>query len=67
MTYRMGNDDFVKYLECISHLDFIGAKAHLAMLYSGQQPSILPYPHRMDMLSTLFIYQNQNSDKKLSL
>ncbi len=61
-----GHDDFVKYLECISHLDFIGAKAHLALLYSGQQPSILPYPHIewTHAVHPLLFIKNQNSDKK---
>lgn len=38
-----GHDAFIDYQSAISYLDFVGAKAHLAMTYHGEMPEIKPY------------------------
>lgn len=39
-----GQNDFDAYLMLVAHLDFVGAKAQLALLYNGERPKVLPTP-----------------------
>lgn len=60
-----GHDLFVKYLECISYIDFVSAKAELAMLYHGERPTLTGHPH-IEILKgfhPLLFIKNQRSGK----
>lgn len=40
-----GHDDFVKYRDCVAYMDFVAAKAQLALLYHGEMPEVVDQPH----------------------
>ncbi len=61
-----GYDDFVRYLDCVAYIDFVGAKAQLAELYGGERPQIVPHQNLnlMKAFHPLLYIKNQKAGKK---
>ena len=60
-----GHDSFHDYLNIISYMDFVGAKANLALAYHGEMPEILDRPH-FEVLKgfhPLLYIKNKNAGK----
>ncbi len=60
-----GHDTFVQYLECISYLDYTGAKAKLSLLYHGEMPQLIKTPHYevLKAFHPLLYIKNQKTGK----
>ncbi|HPB52355.1 MAG TPA: Smr/MutS family protein [Saprospiraceae bacterium] len=61
-----GYDDFVRYLDCVAYLDFVGAKAQLAKLYGGDKPQIVSHPNLnfIKAFHPLLYIKNHKTGKK---